>query len=60
MAGVHDEGLPPTVVLAHVQALIDAKVLYLQNSEQGGEPGEHSQEFCSSWYQAQIGINLHD
>lgn len=47
MAGVHDEGLSSLVVLTHVQALIDAEVLYLQNSEQRGEPGQRSQKFFS-------------
>lgn len=34
VAGVHDEGLPSMVLLTHIQALIDAKVLY--SSIEGG------------------------
>lgn len=36
MAGIHDEGLPSMVVLTHIQALINAKVLDLQDSKQRG------------------------
>lgn len=39
VAGVHDEGLPSMVVLTHIQAVINAEVLDLQNGEQRGEPG---------------------
>ena len=42
MAGVHDEGLSSIVILSHIQAMIRAEVLKLQNVEQRGEPGEHS------------------
>lgn len=42
MAGVHDEGLASIVILSHIEAMIHAEVLELQNVEQRGEPGEHS------------------
>lgn len=51
MAGVHDEGLPSMVLLTHIQALVDAEVLYLQYGEQRREPGWHSQEYFSLWYE---------
>lgn len=52
VAGIHDERLPSMVLLTHIQALIDTKVLYLQNGEQRGKPG---QEIFSLWCQAQLG-----
>lgn len=44
VAGVHNERLPSMVVFTHIQTLIDAKVLDLQNDEQRRKPGWHSQE----------------
>lgn len=41
VAGVHDEGLPPVVVLTHIQTLIGAEVPDLQSGEQRGEPEWH-------------------
>lgn len=43
VAGIQDEGLSPVVVLSHVQAVIHAEVLELQDGEQKGDPGEHSE-----------------
>ena len=43
MAGIQDEGLSPIVVLSHVQAVIHAEVPELQDGEQKGDPGEHSE-----------------
>lgn len=40
VAGVHDEGLPPVVVLTHIQTLIDAEVPDLQDeSREGSQDG---------------------
>lgn len=36
VAGIHDEGLPSMVVLTHIQASINAKVLDLQDGKQRG------------------------
>lgn len=53
MAGVHDEGLPPVVVLPHIQALVDAEVPDLQNGEREGNRDNTVRNFgvCS------VGLN---
>lgn len=53
VAGVHDEGLPPVVVLPHIQALVDAEVPDLQNGEREGNRDNTVRNFgvCS------VGLN---
>lgn len=59
VAGVQDEGLSPVVVLSHVQTVIHAEVLELQDGEQRGSPGEHSEVVFWFVVWGPSGINLH-
>ena len=59
MAGVQDEGLSPVVVLSHIQTVIHAEVLELQDGEQRGSPGEHSEGVFWFVVWGPSGINLH-
>ena len=59
MAGVQDDGLSPVVVLSHIQTVIHAEVLELQDGEQRGSPGEHSEGVFWFVVWGPSGINLH-